>query len=60
MASKKEEQLLKRRIRERARRAAETAEEKELRLSKRRASCIRRVVLAGRTAQPTTAETSKA
>ena len=37
MASKKEEQVLKRRIRERARRPAETAEEKELRLSKRRA-----------------------
>ena len=31
MASKKEEQLLKRRIHERARRAAETVEEKELR-----------------------------
>ena len=40
-ASKKEEQLLKRRIRERARRAAETAEEKELRLSKRRVRDIK-------------------
>ena len=36
-SSKKEEQLLRRRVRERARRAAETAEEKEQRLSKRRA-----------------------
>ena len=35
--SSKEEKLLRRRVRERARRAAETAEEKELRLSKRRA-----------------------
>ena len=36
-SSKKEEQLLRRRVRERARRAAETAEEKAQRLSKRRA-----------------------
>ena len=34
--SSKQEKLLKRRLRERARRAAETAKEKELKLTKRR------------------------
>ena len=63
MASKKEEQLLKRRIRERARRAAETAEETVLRLSKRRARkghVVPSIGCSTKRLRTTTAETSTA